>query len=82
MGDMKIDVLKFESHDRTKDYLDSVFSDGFVPIITKPTRYTRSSPTLFANIYTNNITSSTISEIIIMEVADHFGTFHSTRNNS
>ena len=29
MGDMNIDLLKFETHLRTNEYLDSIFANGF-----------------------------------------------------
>ena len=41
--DMHIDLLNFGSRDITGDYLDNLFSPGFLPtIITKPTRVGRS----------------------------------------
>ena len=42
MGDMNIDLLKFEVHMRTDDYLNNLFSHGFLPVISKPTRVTNS----------------------------------------
>ena len=77
MGDMNIDLLKFETHLRTNEYLDSIFANGFLPLISKPTRVTTSSATLIDHMYTNDITSSHHSGIIINDVhlADHFGTF-------
>ena len=47
----------------------------FLPLISKPTRVTTSSATLIDHMYTNDITSSHNSGIIINDVADHFGTF-------
>jgi len=47
-----------------------------MPVITKPTRVTSSSATLIDHIYSNNISASSKSGIIINNVADHFGTFH------
>jgi hypothetical protein len=76
MGDMNIDLLKFGSHTKTSDYLDNIFSHGFLPVITKPTRISTTSATLIDHIYTNNITTTGYSGIIITDVADHFGTFH------
>ena len=75
MGDMNIDLLKFEVHRRTDDYLNNLFSHGFLPVISKPTRVTNTSATLIDHIYTNDITSSFRSGIIINDVADHLGTF-------
>ena len=77
MGDFNIDLLKFGSHCKTSDYLDNIFSHGFIPTITKPTRVTKNSATLIDHIYSNNISTSTTSGIIITDVADHFGTFYS-----
>ena len=77
MGDFNIDLLKFGSHSKTSEYLDNIFSHGFIPIISKPTRVTNTSATLIDHIYTNNPSTSTNSGIIITDVADHFGTFYS-----
>ena len=62
---------------RLTKYLDNVFSHGFVPMITKPTRVTQSSATLIDHIYSNNIEYSSSSGVIITDIADHFGIFHS-----
>ena len=69
--DINIDLLKFETHPKTETYLDSIFSNGYLPVIVKPTRITAPSVTL-----TNNITSRRHSGIIITDVSDHFGIFH------
>ena len=34
MEDMNIDLLKFEVHRRTDDYLNNLFSHGFLPVIS------------------------------------------------
>ena len=78
MGDMNIDLLEFGFHNKTSDYLDNIFSHGFLPTITKPTRISHTSATLIDHIYTNNITTTGKSGIIITDVTDHFGTFHMT----
>jgi len=57
MEDINIDLLKFETHPKTETYLDSIFCNGYLPVIAKPTRITASSATLIDHIYTNNITS-------------------------
>ena len=76
MGDMNIDLLKFETHLKTSDYLDNLFQNNFLPTITKPTRITSTSATLIDHIYMNNITTAGKSGIIITDPADHFGTFY------
>ncbi len=75
MGDMNVDILTFQNHRRTNEYLDGIFSHGFLPVITRPTRICSTSATLIDHMYTNDITSSYHSGITINDVADHFGTF-------
>ncbi len=75
LGDMNIDLLKFDSHSKTNNYLENIFASGFLPMIHKPTRVTHSSATLIDHIYTNDISNSAQSGIIITDVADHFATF-------
>ena len=82
MGDMNIDILKYGSNDRTNIYIDGIFSRGFLPRILKPTRVTHRSATLIDHIFTNDITASSSSGIIINDVADHFATFHISSTNS
>jgi len=64
MGDMNIDLLKFETHLKTSDYLNNLFQNDFLPTITKSTRITNIPATLIYHIYMNN------------DLADHFGTFY------
>ncbi len=75
MGDLNIDLLRFQTHRKTNEYLDSIFAHGLLPVITKPTRVCSTSATLLDHMYTSDITSSYHSGIIINDVADHFGTF-------
>ena len=74
MGDINIDLLKFSTHNKTNEYLDKTFSQGCMPIITKPTRVTPYSSTLIDHIYINKQTNTT-SGIIRTDIADHFGIF-------
>ena len=37
MGDMNIDLLKYQPHTYTCNYLDNIFFHGYLPTITKPT---------------------------------------------
>ena len=78
MGDMNVGLLNFESHNKTIDYLDNIFTRGFVPMIT---RVTMSSASLIDHIYTNNLEYSCTSEIIT-DLADHFCIFHCIRGKS
>ena len=53
MGDLNLDLLKQDRHHDTSAFIDIIYSNGFVPVITKPTRITEHSQTLIDHIYTN-----------------------------
>ena len=82
MGDMNVDLLKYEVHSKTNEYLDGIFEHGFLPVISKPTRICKSSATLIDHIYINDVTSVCKSGIIITDLADHFGTFYISKGKS
>ena len=60
MGDMNIDLLNFAHHDKTNSFIDSIFSLGYLPFITKPTRIAHTSAKLLDHIYSNSINDQTI----------------------
>jgi len=76
MGDCNNDLLKYNSHEKTTEYVDNLFSHGFMSLIYYPTRVTHSTATLLDDMYTNNVCLNSKSGIIVTDVADHFGTFH------
>ena len=78
LDDMNIDLLKYDNYTKTNDCLESMFSIGFSPVITLPTRLASSSATLIDHIYPNR-TLSTNSGIVNTDVADNFGAFHITK---
>jgi len=67
MGDMNINLLNYQIHQKTNEYLDNLFSRGFIPVITKPTRVCTSRATLIDHIYTNDIVSNFSSGIAISD---------------
>ena len=74
IGDINIDLLQLSTHNKTNEYMDNTLSQGYTPIITKPTRVTSHSTPLIDHIYINKQTNTT-SGIIITDIADHFGIF-------
>jgi hypothetical protein len=75
MGDMNIDLLKFSTHGKTCEYLENIFSNSFLPLITKPTRISDNSATLIDHIYAKKQELIVTSGIIVSDVSDHFGIF-------
>ena len=51
MGDYNINLLNFDSHQRTNDFIDSVIAQGYIPHITKPTRITQVLATVINHLF-------------------------------
>jgi hypothetical protein len=76
LGDYNINLFNSDSHSQTSDFLDTCFSNNFLPLINKPTRITKYSATLIDNIFTNDVINSSISQgIFLADVSDHFPIF-------
>ena len=84
MGDFNIDLLKFQSHEKTLGlyFIESMLTTGYLPAITKPTRATDHSATVLDHIYSNSKSLNYTSGIVITDVADHFGTFYVSRKKA
>ncbi len=74
-GDFNIDLLQYDTHQKTRCFIDNCFAAGALPLITKPTRVTSHSATLIDHVYCNLPISKVKSGIIITDITDHFGTF-------
>jgi hypothetical protein len=71
-GDFNLDLLKYETHLPTNDFLNSFLEHAYLPLITKPTRVTEYSATLIDNIFTNAYLPDCNARIIINDISDHF----------
>ena len=78
MGDYNIDLFNSETHDLTNAFVDVMYCNEFLPLISRPTRITNSSATLINNIFTNNHDNlnCSLSGILVADVSDHFPVFH------
>ena len=70
MGDFNINLLNYESHTQTNDFLDLMYSFSLYPLIDKPTRVTSHSSTLIDNIFSNSFQDQ-LSGILYTDVSDH-----------
>ena len=68
MGDFNINLINYNDDKITGNFLDTMFSQSFLPYITTPTRITRNTKILINSIYynksLNNIISGNLSSII------------------
>ena len=74
-GDFNIDLLKFDSHNLSADFINSMTALSFLPTILQPSRITDHSFTLIDNIFSNNFENESISGNILLLLSDHFPQF-------
>ena len=81
-GDLNVDLLKYERHQSTTAFLDTLCSYNVFPLITKPTRVTRETATLIDHVLTNNfdINSKHVQGILCTCISEHYAVFHIAGN--
>ena len=80
LTDFNTNMLNFETHGMTNEYINSLISKSFLPIITLPTRIKQQSATLIDHIWTNKACSFYNSGILINSLSDHFPVFYFEEN--
>ena len=75
IGDFNINLLNYESHGETNDFINTMISHYLLPHILHPTRVTDHSATVIDNIFSNNTSYETTSGNIITQISDHFPQF-------
>ena len=75
MGDFNIDLLNYKSHHLTEEYINTMNSLSFQPMITKPKRITDHYATLIGHIFFNPLEYFTVSGNIIYNISDHLPNF-------
>ena len=82
MGDFNINLLKYDCCNFANHFFNQLSSSGYMPLITKPTRITKSTATLIDNIFTNNLSRTEHSSgILINDISDHLPIFTITEYN-
>ena len=51
MGDFNLDLVKYDKHLPTKNFLGVIYTNSFIPTINRPTRVTEDTCTLIDYIY-------------------------------
>ena len=75
MGDFNIDLMNYNTHNETNDFLNLIFTNSLVPCILKPSRLTTKSKTLIDNILTNLIDIPCTSGNLTISISDHLAQF-------
>ena len=75
MGDINLDLLQYNHHTPTQEFIDTLFSFAFIPVISDPTRLTSYSATLIDNIFTNNLSQNVLNGVVLNDLSDHLPVF-------
>ena len=74
VGDYNIDISKCHNQNTSQEFLDTMLSATFLPLITKPTRVTNHTATLIDNIFCN-VNPLPESGIVLSDLSDHYPIF-------
>ena len=74
-GDFNINLIKYDEHVHTQQFLDLLLRYGFIPTIPRPIPITEFSATLIDNIYTNEVIHTITSGLLIKDISDHLPVF-------
>ena len=69
--DHNLDLMKHDSHNPTKEFIDINLDLNLIPTITKPTRITKTSATLLDNIIVGKLFHNFVANIAISDISDH-----------
>ena len=74
MGDFNVDLMKCNSQNTSQEFIETLMSASFLPLISKPTRVANRSATLIDNIFCN-ILPLPESGIVPSDITDHYPIF-------
>ena len=75
LGDFNIDLMHYNEHKPTNEFLDSLASNSYLPYIIQPSRHTSHSRTFIDNIFSNVISKGIICGNITATISDHLPQF-------
>ena len=75
LGDFNVNLLNYNEHNQTNEFLDSLASNSFIPLILQPTRITSHSNTLIDNVFSSIIDPDIISGNLTASISDHLPQF-------
>ena len=75
MGDFNLNLINFQHHQTTGEFLDGLYSNMFLPLITRLSRITCHTATLIDNIFLNDFFDHSRSGLLISDISDHLPIF-------
>ena len=75
LGDFNVNLLNYNEHNQKNEFLDSLASNSFIPLILQPTRITSHSNTFIDNVFSNVIDPGIVSGNLTATISDHLPQF-------
>ena len=75
LGDFNVNLLNYNEHNQTNEFLDSLASNLLTPLILEPIRITSHSNTFIDNVFSNVIDPDIISGNLTATISDHLPQF-------
>ena len=75
MGVFNLNLLNYDNHVKTNEFLNTMNSNFLLPYIHQPTRITDKSATVIDNIYANTLNYNSLSGNIVSKISDHLPQF-------
>ena len=82
LSDYNIKLIHSFTDQETGNFLNALFTNSVLHMITQPTRYGAQSATLIDNVITNKYMGQHLSEILLNDFSDHFPIFFVTGDTS
>ena len=80
LGDFNVDLMRYNQHKPTNEFLGSLASNSYLPYIIQPIRHTSHSRTLIDSIFSNFISKYIICGNITAIISDHLPQFFVSQN--
>ena len=75
LGDSHVNLLNYNEHNQTNEFLESLASNTFLPLISQPTRKTSHATTLIDNVFSNVTDRDIISVNLTANIFNHLPQF-------
>ena len=82
MDDFNINLLKYNTHSASSDFLYAMYDNFFLPYISAPSRVTLHSKSPIDSIFSNMIEDDSNSGNLAIAISDHYGQFVVMKNLS
>ena len=74
-GDFNVNLLNGEQHLQSSEFLEILYENSCLPLITKPTRISNTRATLIDNVFTNDVGNNSFHGILYTDISDHLPIF-------